>query len=331
MKRALVVTTISQPNRCLQSLDAGSKAHGIGFIVVGDEATPSDFNLPSCLFYDLERQHAEFPQLCAVLPTRTYARKNVGYLAAIALGATEIRETDDDNYPRQAFWETVPALQSVQVVNAKGPWFNVYTHFSGQLIWPRGLPLEYLHEAGERREPDKRDVHGFITQGLADGDPDVDAIYRMVGTLPIEFDVRPPVMLPPGTWCPFNSQNTTFRQECFPLLYLPTKCSFRMTDIWRSFVAQRCLWELGEGVVFHSATVYQDRNEHKLLRDFEQEIPGYLQNEKIRVALDHAKLDGADLTRSLVQCYETLIAAEFLPATEMSILRQWVAAIERLL
>jgi len=32
------------------------------------------------------------------------------------------------------------------------------------------------------------------------------------------------------------------------LMYLPIKASFRMTDIYRSFVAQRCLWELGEGV-----------------------------------------------------------------------------------
>jgi hypothetical protein len=34
-----------------------------------------------------------------------------------------------------------------------------------------------------------------------------------------------------------------------PLLYLPSHCCFRMTDIWRSFIAQRCLWELGHWVV----------------------------------------------------------------------------------
>ena len=37
------------------------------------------------------------------------------------------------------------------------------------------------------------------------------------------------------------------------LMYLPSTCTFRMTDIWRSLIAQRCLWELGQGVVFHAA------------------------------------------------------------------------------
>jgi STELLO glycosyltransferases len=328
MKRALVVTTISKPNRCLQSLSEGAQKHEVEFIVVGDMATPTDFTLPHCQFYDIERQSAEFPQLCAVLPTKHYARKNIGYLVAMAHGVSEIQETDDDNFPlNEAFWELPPQTEFMQAVQAKG-WFNVYAHFSRELIWPRGLPLEYIRKSttcGEFRECETRNL---IVQGLANGNPDVDAIYRMTQTLPFEFDRRPPVVLLPGTWCPFNSQNTIFRKECFPLLYLPSNCSFRMTDIWRSFVAQRCLWEIGEGVVFRSATAYQERNEHNLLKDFEEEVPGYLHNDKIRIVLDALKLDGNDLTRSLTHCYEALISAEYIPASEMPILREWVAAFE---
>jgi hypothetical protein len=162
-----------------------------------------------------------------------------------------------------------------------------------------------------------------VVQGLADGNPDVDAVYRLTRTLPIDFDRRGPVRLDPGVWCPFNSQNTRFRREVFPLLYLPSHCSFRMTDIWRSFVAQRCLWELGEGVVFTAATVRQERNDHDLLRDLADEVPGYLRNDGIRRALEPLSLDRQDLARSLTLCYEALVAGSFVPEAELPVVRAW--------
>ena len=57
------------------------------------------------------------------------------------------------------------------------------------------------------------------------------------------------------TWCPFNSQNTAWWRDAVPLLYLPAYCSFRMTDIWRSFVAQRIAWENGWRLLFHEPTI----------------------------------------------------------------------------
>ena len=46
-----------------------------------------------------------------------------------------------------------------------------------------------------------------------------------------------------------------------------------MTDIWRSFVAQRIAWANGWAILFHEPTVWQDRNEHNLMRDFRDESP----------------------------------------------------------
>ena len=54
----------------------------------------------------------------------------------------------------------------------------------------------------------------------------------------------------------------------YPLLYLPAYCSFRMTDIWRSFVAQRIAWENGWRLLFHGPTMEQERNVHDLMKDF---------------------------------------------------------------
>src|SRR6202008_3580364 len=127
------------------------------------------------------------------------------------------------------------------------------------------------------------------------------------------------IRLAPGAWCPFNSQSTWWFAAAYPLMYLPSFVSFRMTDIWRSFIAQRCLWAMGCGVVFHGAEMFQERNEHNLLRDFEQEVPSYVGNDRFRKVLEAVELDtgthasGANLRR----CYEALVHAGLIESREM--------------
>ena len=112
-------------------------------------------------------------------------------------------------------------------------------------------------------------------------------------------------------------------------MYLPIIASFRMTDIWRSFVAQRCLWEMGEGVTFHSpAEVYQDRNDHDLLKDFQDEIPGYLLNDKIVNILQGLELDG-DVLKNMYQCYNALYGNGIVPFKELTSLKAWIADVKK--
>jgi len=100
----IVVTSISAPNAALRELASGSKRHGLRFIVVGDGKSPADFKLDGCEFHGLEKQRSLPFQLASICPTANYARKNLGYLIAVAGGAEIIVETDDDNIPRAEFW-----------------------------------------------------------------------------------------------------------------------------------------------------------------------------------------------------------------------------------
>jgi len=332
--RALIVTTINSPNKALRALAEGARANDVPFIIVGDTKTPVDFELSPAEYLPIAEQTRRFPNLCRELPLKHYTRKNIGYLAAIEKGATEIQETDDDNIPYAEFWKPVPETLDVEAVRADSScaWFNVYSRFTNVAVWPRGFPLEFLQvHASQHRNATGKNSRGLMLQGLANANPDVDAVYRLTQPLPLDFVTRNPVLLDSGVWCPFNSQNTIFRRQVFPLLYLPSKCSFRMTDIWRSFVAQRCLWELGEGVVFHSATVYQERNEHDLLRDFADEVPGYLLNDRIRRALENCPLDKQDPFRSLSKCYESLVKEQLLPDAELPIIAAWCDELERVM
>jgi hypothetical protein len=161
---------------------------------------------------------------------------------------------------------------------------------------------------------------------LADGSPDVDAIWRLVLGKPFRFQSGPSIALMSGVWCPFNSQSTWWWPEAYPLLYLPSFCTFRMTDIWRSFVAQRCLWELDLGVVFHAPEVIQERNEHDLMRDFGDEIPGYQLNRRIVKILEDLSLQpGAEAVGdNLWTCYATLIQEGIFPDKEMPLVDAWL-------
>ena len=165
-----------------------------------------------------------------------------------------------------------------------------------------------------------------IQQGLADGNPDVDAIYRMTRALPVNFDKSEPVALDAGCWCPFNSQNTTWFREAFLLMYLPASCNFRMTDIWRSFVAQRIAWTCGWKILFHQATVKQERNVHSLTDDFADELPGYLHNTSLCGMLEDLDLAAgpANITENLRRCYHLLTEEGLVDKDEMNRVDAWM-------
>jgi hypothetical protein len=143
--------------------------------------------------------------------------------------------------------------------------------------------------------------------------------------LPVVFRKGRQVALGAGAWCPFNSQNTVWFPPAYPLLYLPSCCSFRMTDIWRSFVAQRIAWENGWSVLFRSPDVSQERNEHNLMRDFVDEIPGYVHNRAIGERLERLKLAAGpeNTADNLIRCYEELVRLAVVGAQEIALVKAW--------
>lgn len=322
---AIVVTTIFQPSAALKEIAKGAAASGYELIVVGDANSPPDFNLQPCDYHDLARQEKSgllFAELC---PTRHYARKNIGYLLAARAGASFILETDDDNFPHPEFWRTRQLQSSAATLRSAG-WVNVYRYFTDANIWPRGLPLDAIHEQPPNLSSARDEVACPIQQGLADGNPDVDAIYRITLPLPQKFRRNMNVALGPGSWCPFNSQNTTWWPPAYPLLYLPGHCSFRLTDIWRSFVAQRIAWTNDWHILFHGPDMTQERNPHDLLRDFADEIPGYLQNRAICEALAALELQRGEphVADNLRTSYEALVRGGWLPESELELLEAWL-------
>jgi len=320
----IVITTINYPAKAIKTIAKTKQDWTI--LAVADRKTPPDWNCQNIRLLSIEEQmtfDSNFVQEC---PLDHYARKNVGYLKAIRDGAEVIAETDDDNIPKENFLTSLDQSVKGRLVKKAG-WENIYRHFTDERIWPRGFPLEYINRSLETPSPltGESVFDCPIQQYLVDDNPDVDAIYRMTTKVDTKFWSNT-VILSEGTFCPFNSQNTIWWPDAFALLYLPCLVSFRMTDIWRSFIAQICLYKAGKKVAFGQATMSQVRNEHSLIRDFADEIAGYLNNTRIMEMLSDIRLSDEpnQIGPNMRACYERLVEAEIIPQDELRLVDLWL-------
>ncbi|MET0393553.1 MAG: STELLO glycosyltransferase family protein [Chitinophagaceae bacterium] len=321
VKKFIVITSIFPPTVAVEAF-AGLEEYQL--IVVGDKKTPAGWQAANCTYLDVEAQLQLSSSLARAIPFNHYGRKMMGYVYALQQGADVIIDTDDDNIPYDGwqfpsfdgrFRSTLPGLG----------WVNVYHHYSEQPIWPRGLPLRHINDSRDKLQwqETETDQSIGIWQGLADEDPDVDAIYRLTSNTPCIFRKKEPIVLEKGTVCPFNSQNTAIRRELFPLLFLPSFVTFRFTDILRGIIAQPVLWQQGYKLGFTEATVVQKRNEHDYFKDFESEVPMYLHTEKALEAVIAATGPGS-VKDNLYNAYEALLAINVVEPREMTVLNEWL-------
>lgn len=261
------------------------------------------------------------------IPWNSYTRKIIGYLYAIQHGATHIYDTDDDNAPHdfEMFEQnfefsngTTRGLiltQDLQNASeAKSYVKNPYAHFGQGSIWPRGFPLQQIGQEYNNSYIVCPKVNTpLIQQGLVNGDPDVDAIFRLTrkklhSPLNIKFDgFAPKIIYPKGLFAPFNSQNTVFHYNAFWALFLPSTVSFRVTDIWRGYWSQPLLWKVGGRLGFYSPHATQIRNAHVYLKDFGEEDQMYKQSWDLIELLSNWECPSSEEDGDFVEIYSCMI------------------------
>lgn len=318
--RYIIITTINKKTEAIEKFDEICSENNWRLVIVGDRKTPAYKNTSTIKYLSIEEQFDLYGTLASLIPENHYCRKNLGYIYAIGAGATEIYDTDDDNIPYKNFYAET-SNPTASKVTIKSGWNNIYSYFSSEKnLWPRGLPLDQITAEVEYKS--QNNINLDIFQGLADLDPDVDAIYRLLNKREVKFNQKPNILLGNKAYCPFNSQNTLFNKKAFPLLYLPCHVSFRMTDIWRSFVAQCARQSFDLNIGFGKATVYQHRNTHDLMKDFQDEVVGYLKNNDIMNIL--CKLPRSHSMESyLYQSASALANANVYEERELKIIEEW--------
>jgi hypothetical protein len=323
MKNVVVLTSIHPPTAAVR-LFAGLKNWHV--LVIGDLKTPQDWHSPGVQFVSVAQQKSLPFKVVRALPWNHYSRKMIGYLIAARDGAVLLAESDDDNFPKDNW--TFPELNgSYEHIQGSSDIVNIYSLFSRQPIWPRGFPLTRITAPESVIDPaalTTQPAHIGIWQGLVDDDPDVDAIYRLTSNRPCRFVRQAPVVLPRGTFSPFNSQNTAFRRELLALMYLPALVNFRVTDILRSYVAQPILWATGYRLGFLGPTVRQERNAHDLQMDFASEVPLYQDVERILALVQDNIRPEISISDNLFNVYRHLASEAIVEEEELNILSAWL-------
>lgn len=317
MNKFIIITTINEETEAIKKF-AHFKDWQI--VLIGDKKSKHIESRDNVTFISVEDQQKLGFESVDLLPYNHYARKNIGYLYAIKKGAEVIYDTDDDNLP-YADWQ-FPDFAANQVMTSENKYINIYEHYSSEKVWPRGYPLDEINKKVETKIKNQ-DVQVGVWQGLADQEPDVDAIFRLTVGKQIDFDKGSPIVLDKNIYCPFNSQNTLWKKELFSFLYFPSTVSFRFTDILRGYIAQRLLWQANYNLGFTQSTVYQERNAHDFMKDFKDEVEVYLNVKPIVEILDNLEL-GNDYLGNLEKIYVELEKNNFVKPEELIRCRAWI-------
>ena len=332
--RWAVVTTIYKASEAVRKV---ARDPTWCLVIVGDKKTPSkaeyiaDIGPPAgktVLYLSPDDQDRIFPLLSRVIPWNDMSRKNIGYMYAVKHGAELIWDFDDDNInllpedilDKMSHYRTPCVEFSFHVFNPY-PYFSVNETYT----WPRGQPLEHIRNPATVPKlclsTDRRNIG--VIQSLANIEPDVDAIYRFTRNTPFNFGATPlsqaPVVVPHNAFSPFNAQAALWTKEAFLFLALPMSVTYRVSDIWRSYIAQYFFHKQPLHLVFVPPYIDQYRNVHDNLKDFNDELDLYQKSDKLLTWLSK-KVH----TNNLLALYKEMYERGYLEEKDLHFIAAWI-------
>lgn len=330
-KTALVTTTINVP-----TVLGLYRAYGpdVKFFVAGDLKTDpgcaklcADIPGIDYLFPDAQKS---FDYKCSeLLGWNTIARRNIATLEALQWGADIIVMIDDDNICMNEFYfdDHINALIKphcgIKAGSASG-WFDVgtllYNYYDNSCVSHRGFP-HYI--AGEGKFQSVVDAKVGVNAGVCMGDPDCSATTR-IARLPIVHHASclldSGIVVDNRTKTVFNSQNTAFIRDLAPAMFMMPGIG-RYDDLYASLICQRVMRERDLHVKFSRPLVWQERNQHNLIKDLRAEIDGMENIVAFAQQLDALVLD----KMSIIDAVSTIYATdEILPTKAVQAAHAWI-------
>ena len=316
MRTAIVTTTIHIPH-LLKEYAANAKRCGhrdLGFIVIGDRKSPPETaafcrsleEWYPCSWLDADAQErylARYSRLSSHLRWNSIQRRNVGLLLAYESGAEVIITIDDDNY---VLGQDFVGLHSIVGSAPTLPAFSSTSGFFDVCSFLQADDDVRFYHRGFPRKQRWTEQQSYIAQSQAERriavnagfwleNPDIDALTRMERQPVVRgFNARwqGRFTLQPGTWSPFNSQNTALMRDVLPAYFLSPWVG-RYDDIWASYVICRIAEHLGDVIAFGEPLVRQTRNEHDLWKDLDDERNGMILTDGFCEALRKVPLHGS--------------------------------------
>lgn len=288
MKLAIVSTTINGEKGYLpfDRLAKKSKFSEVVFVISGDKKTPGfDTKAFKCTVEYLAPADQEKYACSEPMGWNKIMRRNIALLRAIELKPDYILLIDDDNIPEADYfdvWHKVITTPAKKIAVAKGKktepvWHNYLRTSDAKInMFPRGFPVVFRNQNNviiKESKPIQPEKIG-VFQGISIGDADIDAMTRIVYPDPIT-KVKEKNYVLQNVWSPYNTQNTLFSKELFPLAFVWPHCG-RYDDIYSSYVWQQFMFNKGMYAHIGDAINRQNRGLRNNLRDFSHEYEGYM-------------------------------------------------------
>lgn len=133
------------------------------------------------------------------------------------------------------------------------------------------------------------------------------------------------VSLPVNTMMPTNAQASLHAYSAFWGLLLPSTVHGRVSDIWRGYLCQRLMWNVGLVTAFSQPWVAQYRNPHSFLGDLQAEQPLYRQSGQLIDALINWQPTSSTLPGQIEEAYIFLYELRVLEARDVKLVQDWIA------
>ena len=272
----IATTTINPPTKALKKFASNKNCK----LIVALDKKSKKFKLKNSIVLSTSYQHKKWNKLSNMIGWNCIQRRNFAILEAYERGAEVIALIDDDNIPYNNWFKNIYVNKKIYCskVNTNKLVFDPVGYTNHTNLWHRGVPLEQVNNR-KYKKAGKKIIKADIQANFWDGDPDIDAVCRMIYKPECKFKKK---YFPffSDKISPFNSQNTLISRKMVKDYFLFPHIG-RMDDIWASFYVTSKKYK----VVYNESTVYQARNVHNLIKDFKDETIGYENSLKLIEAL----------------------------------------------
>ena len=281
MKKFIATTTINPPTEALLKYASMSDWH---VVVSGDLITPHEAyeNIDNVTYIHPTQQESEYPELSKLIGWKCIQRRNFAILEAYKQGADIIAIIDDDNIPYDDWGQDIYLNQptKVKMYHTDDVAFDSIGALNEHKeLWHRGFPLERVPFRNYENSSEE-EIIPKVQIIFWDGEPDVDAVCRMIYNPYCKFD---PKQFPfsGDKPSPFNSQNTIISRDIVKDYFLFPHIG-RMDDIWASYYVQ----SKDNKVIFTKPGVLSDRSlgtagRYSAIEDMKREYLGMENNEQL--------------------------------------------------
>jgi len=268
----IATTTINKPTKALKLF---AKNKNCKLIVALDKKSKK-FDLKNSIVLSTKYQEKKWPKLSKLVGWNCIQRRNFAILEAFERGAEVIALIDDDNIPYSNWFKNIYINRQIKCkeIKTNKKIFDPVGYTNHPNLWHRGLPLELVNNRKYKADK-KKLIKPDIQANFWNGDPDIDAVCRMIFKPECNFKKN---LFPffSKKISPFNSQNTLIARKVIKDYFLFPHIG-RMDDIWASFYVTSKKYS----VLYNEPTVYQQRNVHNLIKDFKDEYIGYVNSLKL--------------------------------------------------